>query len=189
MKTLFTTLFVIIVFFLFQPATAQKISTGVKAGINIATLSNGSSDLRAGFHAGVFADFDLSWSLNLQGEALYSTQGRTLKTNNGTKVLALDYLLIPLMLKYYPVDKLYIVFGPQAGFLINAISKNENDEETEVNSSYEDFDLSLNVGLGYNATKKLFVFSRYNYGLTDITTDTRNLKHRVIQAGVGYRLK
>ncbi len=176
-------------FLFFQAATAQKISTGVKSGLNIATLSNSSSDLRLGFHAGAFADFDLSWSLDLMGEVLYSTQGRTLKTDNGTKLLALDYILIPVMLKYYPVNKLYLVFGPQAGFLINAISKNENDEETAVKSSYENFDISINLGLGYNATKKIFVYTRYNYGLMDIASDTRDLKQRVIQLGVGYRLK
>jgi len=161
----------------FANVTAQEIKFGVKGGLNFSTIT-GKNDENindvTSYHFGVVSEIPMSEKFSFQPELMYSRQGYTYNNN----IIALNYLNIPLMGKYYVTKGLSLEAGPQIGFLLSA--KNEG---VKVTNSYNTFDFGANFGLGYKLENGLNFGARYNLGITKIDTQNRN---GVIQVSVGY---
>ncbi len=196
---------------------AQKgFSWGAKAGLNLSTITNLKDDFQGApfdvkaplypnFYAGAFAEYRFGKLIGLQLEAVYSRQGGKLKVGPGlggafdAKITyKLDYINIPLLVKFYPIEKLSIELGPQFGFVTSAkakidgtIADNDIDETRNIPAdTYDTFDLSLGMGASYRITKMIEVNARYNLGLTKIITDSPGdvkAMNRVLQIGMGVR--
>jgi len=163
---------------------AQNIDFGLKTGLNISNFTGGNADRNNlfSFHIGGFAEFELNENISLQPELLYSMQGSEVENVVKIKV---DYLVIPLMLKYYLSEKVSVEVGPQMSFLVNDIADfndNRNDAETDASS----FDFGLNLGFGYNINSNLFAQVRYNYGITTVA-ENPDIKNSVFQISLGYK--
>ena len=199
----------IILMFVFSFAEAQIVNVGIKAGPNnskiIGTdayeLVSESSVPISGifsFHAGLFAVVKINDKFAIQPEVLYSEQGFVYKKNytfnDETKEkkldVKMDYINIPIMVKYYPFEQFFLDFGPQIGFLIDVEQESLSGTsvvKSDVKHEYEDTDTGFNFGLGYEGDK-FTIYGRYTLGLKDIhkTIDADN-KNSVIQFGVGYK--
>lgn len=193
--------------FAFGFANAQDAKFGVKGGLNLANFEGDTDGLdmksKAGFHVGGFVAIKLSDKFTLQPEVLYSTQGAKAdniqQDINGTIYTAdvdfnLDYVNVPLMVKYYAAEKFNIEFGPQVGFLTAAKVKatiNGNSAEQDVKDQFESVDFGVNVGAGYDFTEKLSAGLRYNLGLSNIAKtepgDDSKLKNAVFSVSLGYK--
>ncbi|WP_264566872.1 porin family protein [Flavobacterium sp. N3904] len=168
---------------------AQEAKFGVKAGLNIATLSGDrypDSQILPGFVIGGFAAVKLSEKFIFQPELLFSFQGTAYRNyyDQGyndyysQENMNLNYLLIPLMAKCYVAKKFSLEFGPQFGFLLAARTNSFNyttigDGAYDTNSvnikdQFKTFDFGLNVGAGYDFTDKWGINLRYNFGLNNI---------------------
>jgi len=162
---------------------AQEIHFGAKGGLNFASISGdnaGGKDLVTAFNFGVLAEIPISQKFSFQPELMYSGQGYGFHD----KTVALHYLNIPLIGKYYLTKGLSIEAGPQIGFLLSA--KNDN---TDVKDSFNTFDFGLNFGVGYKLDNGLNFGARYNLGLSDINNIdgfTDKNKNGVFQLSVGY---
>lgn len=167
----------------FTSVNAQKIKFGVKGGLNFATISGDNTediDLVTSFNFGVLSEIPLSDKFSFQPELMYSGQGYSFNDN----VVALSYLNIPLMGKYYLTKGFSVEAGPQIGFLLAA-----KNEKTNVKDSFNTFDFGVNFGLGYKLDNGLNFGARYNLGLTDINNvDNSSIKNKngVFQVSVGY---
>ena len=138
---------------------AQGIDVGIKAGANFATLTDVDDvSTRTGLLIGAFVTLKFTEKMALQGDILYSQQGA--KGDNGFNDLELDYIVFPIVFKYYIVKRLNIQAGPQFGTVVN---DNLND------TRFESFDVSGVVGIGVDLPLNLRVTGRYNFGLTDIS--------------------
>ena len=191
-------------------SNAQKINFGIKAGVNASMLTGTGAIMTStyGIHGGAFIEFKASDKIRIQPEALFSSQGaKTENTTNpifGTEIkvnsnLKLDYLIVPIMAKYYLANDFFLEVGPQVGFLMTA--KNTGDRKTTVSgtSSIESFndnvkdttksmDYAANVGFGYDFLTKAFVEARYSIGLSNISTvSNTDVKNGVFQLSVGYK--
>lgn len=179
-------------------ATAQNSNFGVKAGLNISMLTGSDDQIMSsntGFFAGTFLEFKMLSKVTVQPELLFSTQGAKFKAKDLTSATTTkrNYLLVPIMVKYYPVPAWFIEAGPQAGFLMSA--KQEIENNTTNSSTSEDiknatkgFDFSLNAGVGYVILDRVVVQMRYSIGLTDTSTlENTNLKNGVFQLSMGYK--
>jgi hypothetical protein len=191
--------------FTFGLATAQDISYGAKAGLNMSTLTGDVEDAKSifGFHVGGFVEIKISEKFAIQPELLYSTQGAKSEFQEdfeGTLVkvsetLNLGYLNIPIMAKYYVSEKFNIQAGPQIGLNLSAKAKAEASfdgvsfsETVDIKDEVEALDLGFNFGLGYNISEKLFLEGRYNIGLSNISKDSEfKAQNGVFQLSVGYR--
>lgn len=195
--------------FAFGFANAQEVKYGVKAGLNLSTLTGDVEDVKslAGFHAGGFVEIKLMDKFAIQPELLYSTQGAKSEYSisedgfigRGEEKVKLGYLNLPVMAKYFVAPGFSIEAGPQVGFLLSA--KNEYDYsvsgfgitesesgETDIKDSTESIDFSLNVGAGYEFNQNIFVQARYNFGLTNVAKDTDgSIKNGVVQVSIGYK--
>lgn len=164
-------------------ANAQEVQLGVKAGLNFANVSGDNTsekDMVTAFNAGLVAEIPLTEKFSFQPELLFSGQGYSFDDNT----VALSYLNVPLMGKYYLTKGFSLEAGPQIGFLLSA--KNEN---IDVKDAFKTVDFGVNLGLGYKLDNGLNFGARYNLGLSDINnSDTSNAKFRngVIQVSVGY---
>ncbi|MEN2487959.1 porin family protein [Flavobacterium sp. B11] len=161
----------------FANVNAQEIKFGAKAGLNFSTV-NGSNTNNIGYvtsyHVGVVSEIPISDKFSFQPEIMYSRQGYTFNND----IVAMNYLNIPLMGKYYVTKGLSLEAGPQIGFLLSA--KNEG---VKVTNSYTTFDFGANFGIGYKLENGLNFSARYNLGITKVDTDNRN---GVFQVSVGY---
>lgn len=212
MKKIILTSFMLCSIFAFS----QDIKFGAKVGLNLSNLRGdypaaiNEHNSKIGFHIGGFAQYEINDKFALQPELLFSTQGNTYvhKTYYGGGSyydgadynLKLNYLNLPIILKYKIIDKLNIEFGPQIGYLISAKTKvdvTEDSRDPSQNYSVEidmlndgiynfggttvqskasanRLDFSLNLGASYDITEKIFIEGRYNLGLSNVDKNSTN---------------
>ncbi len=166
---------------------------GVKAGANFSELN--STTFNSGFdfayHIGGFAEIDLNRKIGIQPEVLWSqssyTRGsninalyQTLPTN-----VKLDYLAIPVLLRYSVTSMFTFTVGPQFGILMNR----NNNLMQNGEAAFSKGDLAMVLG-GQINLKMLRIYGRYNVGLQDINDATNQEKwtNKQIQLGIGLRL-
>ena len=167
--------------------TSDGIKFGAKAGVNFATLTGDTEDVksRTAFHFGVVVEIPVSDKFSVQPELLYSAQGA--KDDLSDDVLKLDYLTIPIMAKLYVAEGFSLELGPQVGFLLSA--KEEFDGESEdIKDFVKGTDFGVNFGLGYQLETGLNFGARYNLGLSDLNDfeSSDSIKNGVFQITIGY---
>ncbi|MBF4466290.1 porin family protein [Flavobacterium sp. LC2016-12] len=167
----------------FANVTAQEIKFGAKGGLNFATINGDNTediDMVTSFNFGVLSEIPISDKFSFQPEIMYSGQGYSFNDNT----IALSYLNVPLMGKYYVTKGLSVEAGPQIGFLLAA-----KNEKIDVKDSFNTVDFGVNFGLGYKLDNGVNFGVRYNVGLTDINNVegyfVKN-KNGVLQLSVGY---
>lgn len=192
-----------------QSAFAQDMKTGFKLGLNVANLKEDGVNTKSkvGFHGGLFIEALLNDKFSIQPELLYSSQGAKEKVPqnmgynfSGEAKLKLDYINIPIMLKYYIIDNLSITAGPQIGFLVKSEFKIDSPryqqqviiDNSKVNDLFNKLDYGVNFGLELN-TSGFFFGARYNLGLANIYeteglfTKDNKAYNRVFQLSTGYK--
>lgn len=175
------------------PSTSSKIKFGLKAGLNISTLSNMDMKSKAGFYGGVFANIPVAKDFSVQPEVLYSAAGAKGKGDTNTQ-LNLEYLSVPVMFQYKALPNLYVEAGPQFNFLIDARLKKSASTGAFKNAT-QSFDFGIGLGAGYYFTKNIGVNVRYTAGLSDIVKTKYqygydregSVKNGVFQVGINYK--
>ena len=179
-------------------SNAQKINFGIKAGLNISMLTGSKDQIMSstnGFFAGALLEFKILEKIALQPELLFSQQGAKFESKNLTSstTMKTDYLIVPIMVKYYLKRGLFLEAGPQAGFLISAKQDVENRiTNTSTSENIKDatkvFDMAANVGIGYDIIDKVVTQIRYFIGITNTSTlENTDIKNGVFQLSVGYK--
>ena len=100
------------------------------------------------------------------------------------------------MAKYYAAKNFSLEAGPQIGFLTTAVANASGSGTTvdvDVKQFFKSVDFGLNIGMGYDFTKKLSASLRYNIGLSNIgsntfTTDGDKITNSVFSISLGYKL-
>lgn len=166
-------------------------SLGIKGGPNFASIDGDNlSDVygnRTGYHAGAFANIRIQ-RLGIQPEIMFSNQGSELNLAVD-EVHKFNFVNIPVIVKYYPVDFLNIQVGPQFGFLTSQEIERDGVVVAAENI-YKETDMSLALGLGLELPFGLTVDGRYNVGISDINDDPLvdvKLQQQVYQVSVGFK--
>ncbi|MBS9767696.1 MAG: PorT family protein [Flavobacteriaceae bacterium] len=197
MKKIFLAIAVVIGF---GVANAQSVKYGVKAGLNVANVSNVKlgeiePDSRVAYHVGAMAEIGLTSQFAVQPEVLFSVQGASKEKEGVTGAVEFNYINIPVMAKYYVLNGLSLEVGPQIGFLTTAkitfkgtIEGKEINESKDVKDEAKSVDFGLNFGTSYNY-QNFNLGVRYNLGLTDIAKERDGgdaNKNGVFQVSLGY---
>ncbi|BDQ11672.1 porin family protein [Sediminibacterium sp. TEGAF015] len=190
MRKIFLVAFMVIIGTVLHAQTGFRL--GVKAGANLNKIEGQSFDqgFNFSYHAGAFAEIDFAKRWGIQPEVIWSQTSTkpatnldaiysTLPTN-----VKLDYLMVPILLRYSPIGLLSFVAGPQFGVLIN---KNEN-LLSNGQQAFKAGDLSMVLGAQVNL-KVLRIYGRYNVGLQNINdfTDQQKWTNQQIQLGLGLK--
>lgn len=185
-------------------AFAQNFEWGIKAGLNLGSLTNmdmeDSNMMRAGLNAGLFGEYVINDFIGIQAELLYSMQGKGFKDGSNKMIFKLDYINLPVLAKLYILEGLSVDLGPQFGYMVSDKCKVETDGASvtiDMNKVEElgeveikKFDVSVGMGLSYKTRFGLDVFARYNLGLNTwikANGSDEKSKNGVIQVGAGYR--
>lgn len=169
---------------------AQDFKVGLKAGANFTKIDGASlsKEYKLNYHAGAFIELELNKKIGLQPEFLLS-QSEAQIINNGTITypksdFKLNYLNIPILLKYKIGKILVLNVGPQYSILLN---KNDNVINNTVNA-FKDGDFAMVGGIQLNF-KYLRFYGRYNIGLNNINdiNSSENWKSQQLQLGLGFR--
>ncbi len=89
---------------------------GIKAGVNIAKVTNMGVDSKVGFTGGIFVDYRFSKVFALSADILYSGQGG----DDTREKLKTDNLNIPILANLYLAKGLAFKTGLQPGFVMGA---------------------------------------------------------------------
>ena len=168
---------------------AQDSRFGLKAGPNYSSVVGDLTEglkFRFSGNVGVFIEIELSENLKFQPELLYSSQGFQFSSdlssienpnssgnqNDFRNNVQLNFLTVPLLMKFSLNDKLDTQVGPQFGFLINQITKTKNLNEGSgasndriVQNGNFQLDYGATIGLGYAISDKLSLSPRAYIGL------------------------
>lgn len=194
MKRVFMSLAAILVFAM--AVQAQGFKLGVKLGTNLNKIEGQSfkESFDLSYHAGGFAEIDFNKKFGIQPEVLWNqTSGRrsdfntlypTATNPNGAEKFKLDYLSIPILLRYNVGNILTLHLGPQFGILLR-------DDRTLLQSGESAFksgDFSMVGGAQLNFSV-LRIYGRYNVGLQNINDIDNKDKwtNQQIQLGLGLR--
>jgi hypothetical protein len=186
----------VMLFALVNAVNAQKFNFGGKLGANLTKISGEAfkEGYDLGYHVGAFAEIDISQKWGIQPEVLWN-QTNTQRASgtdavlNGwqqnTQDIKLNYLTIPVLLRYNVGSLITLNAGPQFGILLN------KDESLWGNGkeAFKSGDFSLTGGATINL-KMLRVYGRYNIGLNnlnDVGTQDK-WKSQQVQLGLGLSL-
>jgi len=192
-------LLVAILFFSVGVFAQAGFRIGIKGGANLNQVTGVSfSDAYAlSYHIGVFTEIDVNKTLGLQPELLLNQSSTTVATGFTTLYqniaatnvqdarVTLNYLSIPILLRYNIGKIVTLNAGPQFGILLN------QDQTLLKNGTkaFSDGDFSMVGGLQFNL-KLLRIYGRYNIGMKNINQiDQKDTwTSQQIQVGVGLRL-
>lgn len=174
MKKLILTAFIVCFAF---GAQAQSVDFGIKVGANFANISNASHlKNRTGLVAGAFVGLGFNkWAI--QPELLYSQEGAD-PDHSEIAGFDLDYINVPVMVKYYLIGNLLNVqVGPQFGFVVS--------DDLPEGEDKKGFDFDGAAGLGLDLPFGLRIAARYNFGITKVTENAKG-RNNVFSVALGY---
>ncbi len=157
--------------------TAQEANFGIAAnfqtaGAKVSVEDVDETDGAIGFSVGGFVEINLSEKLFLQPEVLFTS----VKGSEDDE--AVQFLQVPLFLKYYAAEKFYVHGGPQITYTL---------EETF--DDFTKFNIGIGAGLGYEFTENLYAQFRTTYQLNNYYTGNADVKSRInfFNVGLGYK--
>ncbi|HSK12060.1 MAG TPA: porin family protein, partial [Phnomibacter sp.] len=106
---------------IFPTIIHAQVSLGAKGGLNFSNLNGLTKDNykrqgKIGFHLGGYTTFNFGRNFALQPELMYSSQGATIESGNVTEDIKLNYINVPIMIKFLTNNGFYFELGPQVGF-------------------------------------------------------------------------
>ncbi len=166
---------------------------GFKIGLNYSNITGDLEDTdgRIRLHLGAAIEFPVSQRFYIQAELLYSAQGYKFDDNGEDNKISLNYLALPIITKWYVIDKFSFETGPRLASLASS-SQSIGEETDEFFNSFSDFDFGWVFGAGYKMESGMFFQAHYNLGLSNINdidgVDISN-NNSIVQLSVGYLFK
>lgn len=159
-----------------------KVEIGLKAGANFANTDIQGAESITALHGGVYGLVKFA-NIGVQPEVLFSKQGNSF---SGGGEVNLNYVNVPVMLKFYLPAGINLQAGPQFGILMKA----EDEDGTDIKDALKSSDLSAAFGAGWDAPFGLQFTARYVMGLSDINDAGVGdaIKNKTFQVSIGYRL-
>lgn len=158
-----------------QPLFSQDVSGGIKGGLTISNLYIDREEIndenaRFGFHAGLYSQMMFSEIFGFQPELLFTTKGTEAVYDgliNQTVQFNLNYLELPLLAVFRPIEILEFHVGPYIGLLLSSDVKYSGtiEGESEIdrdNFQTLDYGMALGVAMNFGMIKTGI---RYNIGL------------------------
>jgi hypothetical protein len=197
------------------PKETPPVKYGFKGGYNLTNVEANerlSTKPISGIHIGAFVEIPISRKFSIQTEILYSNQGYKEKYQayasadygsvlyNFNEKLHINYVNIPVLVKYNFTESLSMELGPQLGFLTKAKLKGDattgsvympdfsyNEDAT---SLIKNFEVAVAFGITYSFSDHIFASLRLNSGVTNIFKGNDvpyNITNAAMQLSVGYK--
>ncbi len=176
MKKILLSAVAVMAFGVAAQAQSEEMKFGVKAGLNLTTITGDFTDDADGatsFYVGGLVDLPIAGNFHLQPELLYSMEG--------ADKASVSYVRIPVNAKYYIIEGLSVQAGPQIAFKVGA-------EDDATDEAVKSLDFGIGAGAAYELSFGLFFEAKYYVGMANISEfDGIDQKNVGIQIGAGYR--
>lgn len=163
-------LIIIVLLLLPVIVTAQRFKGGILIGMNVSQIDgdNFPGYNKAGLVGGafVFTEFKDKWGAQM--EIRYAAKGSAApKYYSYTRKYRLQYIEVPLLAHFEPVNKLKIQFGLSFGYLFSAAQSDGGGYEKfeEIPSRGE---IAVSAGINYSLTKHLDINARFSYSVLPV---------------------
>ncbi|WP_257667119.1 porin family protein [Parapedobacter tibetensis] len=193
-----TLVLAIVLFTAVQLHAQRKVSPGIRAGVNVATLSNINADFKTDFYVGGILSLNLAQKYTLQPELIYTRQGANnvrFEDENGAgrdENVTIQYLSLGVINKFYFIDGFHALAGPSIDMKIGKNFPRIDFDDDD----YGGVDLGISLGLGYTLPIGLTFEGRFKTGMLDafnndyflgIFDDPDRISlNRVFQIGLSY---
>lgn len=143
-----------------------KKALGLRAGLNISTLTNANLETKSGVYLGVFGHFKFSDMYALQPEINYSNQGGK-AIHAGDKDVDIDYISISVTNKLFVKNSgFHFIIAPSFDFdtddtPVGIANRNEGNDITFL-------DMAIGLGFGYEFKNGIGIEARYKRGFIDV---------------------
>ncbi len=158
---------------------AQKnLKFGVAAGINYSTITinsnliqNDTSNYKFGYLIKGIIEYQLNNKFSLRLEPGYENKGSKFTSYGDDYTVNMNYLSLPILLRYSPIQQLSLIAGPKFGYR-TSISGSTNVSTTLLDVIYTNkLDLGIEGGIMYNFNKNLSLGLTYYQGLMPLVKD------------------
>lgn len=182
-------------------AQKRKIRYGIKAGGNISTIRGDYPDpkLKGGYQFGGFAKMKMDDKTSYQVELLYVNKGfssdiqiTSLDFRSPTvelnEIVNLNYIEIPIVVKYNLFGGLNVGIGPQIAYLVSANSDFKG-RKVKFEDTYKKIDAGLHLKLDYEFNSGIIIDTSYTLGLVNLWKESNNnnkIYNNVFHVSLGY---
>lgn len=198
MKRSFFLLATLILTFSIQAQVASNSAQmGIKTGLNFTgfefseTAKNFSIGTVVRPTVGFYGNLPVSKCISIQLEASYSGLGYKL-TNaiTGEKNQRLNYVSLPVLLKYHAGERFKLLLGAEWDILFGATQKYQavDNEFVSNKGTLNGDDFAIVGGFEYTLGGRWALQTRYIYGLTEIRKFEPTGSNRALQTAFTYRL-
>lgn len=179
-------------------AQAQQSSLGPSVGLNYAWLSDRDNTTgRPSFNIGLTYTYSIIQNGGLGIDLRYSEEGTKQEVNGVELTTKLNYVRLPIKFFYFfgQLEDNFrpkIFAGPSLGFLVGGKSEIASEfGTTEVDSKdyFENFDVGVNAGLGFNYRLVESIWLNfgvaYTHGLTNVVKSGPETFNRNVNVNLG----
>jgi opacity protein-like surface antigen len=162
------------------PARKLPVSFGLRLGLNYSTTNFNLGEpkpvvpvdtkWKPGFVVGALVEVGLNQHWALQQEYLYAQQSGEI--TNGARY-QMQYLSLPLLLKYRVLPRLAIVAGPQFDLMLKA-QQEVGGQTSDITHDTEERGLGATAGLEVSVWRRLSLGARYLQGLNHVGIGQRS---------------
>ncbi|SDZ55824.1 MULTISPECIES: porin family protein [Rhodonellum] len=166
-----------------QEANAQF---GARVGANFANFDGFDFDSRTGLHAGIYYGLPLMDKLVIEPAIFYSQKGYKSADNSASGRITenLDYIDIPVLVRYQILEGLNLFAGPQGSFLFSR-KYEQGGMVSKTKEVVRGYDIAGVIGAGANLPLGFNVQASYDFGLVDLNYFNFNVKNRVFKLALG----
>lgn len=159
---------------------------------------------KTGFYAGGFVNIPVSEQFSIEPGITYAQKGYTVRGQFGIEgadlvgaksELTLGYIEVPVLAKAN-LGGLQLFAGPQVAYLANAslhtragaLGFNFINDKRDVKPQFNDMDVSLTGGVGYQFGNGLRLQASYDHGLSRINAgQSMEAYNRAVKVGIGFQ--
>ncbi|ULQ56867.1 OmpA family protein [Flavihumibacter rivuli] len=185
-------------FLVCSAVTAQELANtpffGAKAGGNLSrfnlsgnTPQGWASEIKPGFSGGLFTNIPVSKKWAIQPELSFNENGSKIKDAGRDISQRLNYLSIPVSVKYWVSDKFNFLAGPGIDFLLSGNKVVQGVKE----KNSDDFirnNFAFHGGFEYWPSLKWGLAARFIQGINDIRdNEDYEIRNQSYQATINYR--
>ncbi len=184
MKNLLFSLVFLLTLSVFQQAHAQF---GLRTGISVSNFDGFDFESRVGFHGGLYYGLPLRDKVTLEPAILYSQKGykSSATSTAGAFTENINYVDIPVLVRYAIIEKLNVFAGPQASLLASRKRENSDGTVSRTTDVVRGYDLAGIIGVAVSLPKGVNFQTSYDFGLTSLNYFNFNVKNRVLKFAVG----
>ncbi|MFC2101034.1 porin family protein [Bacteroidota bacterium] len=164
---------------------SQQFNGGIFAGVSATQITGDqlSGFNKAGLYLGGYVNYYFKKRVSIQMEIDYIQKGSRKNSDPDnfdfeSYKLNLQYIDIPIILKYDYSSKLIFETGPYLGFLMNVSQKDHNGEIPIINEFHKN-DYGILLGLNYQLNDQLKMNFRYSNSLFPVREHSSGATYRL----------